>query len=41
MFALIMDLITCYCLAICDMLKLGVFDREKMTYRDMVKATLR
>ena len=41
MFSLIMDLITCYCLANRDMLKLGVSDQEKMTYRDMVKATHR
>ena len=40
MFALILDLIICYCLANRDMLKLGFLDREKMTSRDMVKATL-
>ena len=40
MVALILNLITCYCLANFDMLKLGVRDREKMTSRDMGKATL-
>ena len=40
MFSLIRDLITCYYMANRDMLKLGVLDQEKITYRDMVKATL-
>ena len=33
-------LITCYCLANRDMLKLGVRDREKIISKDMVKSTL-
>ena len=40
MFALILEFITCYYLANRDMLKLVVCDREKMTSKDMVKATL-
>ena len=37
---LLLNLITCYYLANCDMLMLGVRYREKMTRRDMGKATL-
>ena len=40
MFSLILGLITCYCLTNRGILKLGVRDREKITSRDMVKATL-
>ena len=40
MVALLLNLITCYYLANCGMLMLGVWYREKMTRRDMGKATL-
>ena len=40
MVALLLNLITCYYLANCGMLMLGVCYREKMNRRDMGKETL-